>query len=326
VSKDFLTYNQQMKYLRNNKKILCSGTNHKSLLISCGYFNLINGYKTPFSVGKDNNGHHIYRQGTSVDEIYALKLFDDNLRILLFTYITKIEQELRALSAYTFDNINKNNSLTWFNVTAYDTNRNITDIVKLISKIYSELSRSKHEYVKNYLDNHQSMPTWIMIKVISFSNLIDFIDLGNCRIKDNLCSLYQMIDQNNTYNYKLLIGSMQWLRKIRNSCAHNERVYNITLKNQRINDSYFDLMSHTYNNNRNRDKKIIDAVVYFKYYLPHKTFEKFINDFKKMLLELQNSVNMQSFEAIRASLGIKNINHLDLLLNNPKQIMYNSHT
>lgn len=95
----------------------------------------------------------------------------------------KIEQEIRALSAYTFDNINRSNSLTWFNVTAYRSVDNMSDVIKLISKIYSELSKSKHNYVQNYLNNHKSIPTWIMIKVISFSNLIDFIDLGNKKNK-----------------------------------------------------------------------------------------------------------------------------------------------
>ncbi len=46
MDKPFKTYNQQMKYLRETKNIECSGSQHKSILITCGYFNLINGYKT----------------------------------------------------------------------------------------------------------------------------------------------------------------------------------------------------------------------------------------------------------------------------------------
>lgn len=324
MDKDFLTYNQQMKYLRNNKKIACTGSAHKNLLIKSGYFNLVNGYKIPFSMGKNSDGHHIYIRDTTIDELYSLKIFDDELRILLFKNIAKIEQEVRALSSYTFDNINKNNSLTWFNVTAYDSKFNMTDIIKLISKIYSELSRSRHKYVKNYLDNHKSIPTWIMIKVISFSNLIDFINLGNTKIKDNLCKLYGMEQSDDRYDYKLLFSSLNWLRKIRNSCAHNERVYDISLSDQRVKNLYFDLMAKSYN--KRRDKKIIDAVIYFKYLLPHRVFESFIIELKELLLVLQQDLQKNSFDRVRASMGIRDIDHLDSLLLEPKNIMYNFHS
>ena len=41
-SKKFLRHNMQMKYLRENKKIECSGSEGKKILIKYGYFNLIN--------------------------------------------------------------------------------------------------------------------------------------------------------------------------------------------------------------------------------------------------------------------------------------------
>ena len=47
--KSFLTYNQQMKKLRTDKGIVCNGTPHKTSLVRSGYFNMINGYKMPFT-------------------------------------------------------------------------------------------------------------------------------------------------------------------------------------------------------------------------------------------------------------------------------------
>ena len=73
MSKDYLTYNAQMKYLRNKKGINCSGSYHKQILIRNGYFNLINGYKDPFTTGKDAHGCHIYVPNTSIDAILKLK-------------------------------------------------------------------------------------------------------------------------------------------------------------------------------------------------------------------------------------------------------------
>lgn len=56
--KQFLTYNQQMRKLRNDKGIVCTGSFHKNILIRAGYFNIINGYKNPFISGQDTNGKH----------------------------------------------------------------------------------------------------------------------------------------------------------------------------------------------------------------------------------------------------------------------------
>ena len=63
--KTFLTYNQQLRKLRNEKNIDCEGTKDKTLLVRAGYFNIVNGYKDPFICDKDINGKHIYISGTT---------------------------------------------------------------------------------------------------------------------------------------------------------------------------------------------------------------------------------------------------------------------
>ena len=42
ADKEFLTYNQQMKKLRDKKKIDCGNTKDKTTLVRMGYFNLVN--------------------------------------------------------------------------------------------------------------------------------------------------------------------------------------------------------------------------------------------------------------------------------------------
>ena len=113
ADKEFLTYNQQMKKLRDKKKIDCGNTKDKTTLVRMGYFNLVNGYKEPFICGKDNNGNHIYIANTSLKALYALKKFDDDLRMLLLKYITQIEEEVRTLTGYKFDQCNDNGKTPW---------------------------------------------------------------------------------------------------------------------------------------------------------------------------------------------------------------------
>jgi abortive infection bacteriophage resistance protein len=160
--KSFLTYNQQMKKLRKDKNIDCNGTPHKVSLVRSGYFNMINGYKTPFTCGTDANGNHTYFPNTTLSQINSLKKFDEALRIFLLKYITQVEEEVRTLTGYKFDQCNDNGKIPWYETNAYSSNATLQSKMNTISSAYSELSKSKSEYVQFYMKNHEQIPTWIM--------------------------------------------------------------------------------------------------------------------------------------------------------------------
>ena len=322
MDKDFLTYNQQMKHLRDDKHIKCNGTPDKIILCRYGYFNLVNGYKNPFVSGKNpTTQKHIYYANTSIEHLNYVKTFDDDLRMLLLKYIVKAEEEVRTFTSYKFDEINQHGKLSWYQIEAFDTNRDIKKVVGFISKAYSEISRSELDYVKFYMANHKVIPTWILTKVINFSTFIDLVEYSKTRVKDSLCVLYDIKDKRGHNNYKLLVGSLHWMRKVRNACAHNERLYSISRTNGRILDSYFSLLPSSYSSTL--QQKIIDLLVYLKYYLCTEDYIKLITELKQMLLELQSHIFYNAFENVRASMGIKDISHLDLLLSVSKDIDYN---
>lgn len=326
--KYFLTYNQQMKKLRNDKNILCKGSSHKKILVRAGYFNIVNGYKNPFISGQDSNGNHSYISGTSINQLQSVKKFDDHLRSFLLRYITQIEEETRTLSGYKFDECNDNGTVPWYDTNAYSPNKSLQDKMSVISKAYSEISKSQLDYVKFYMKNHKQIPTWIMFKVINFSTFIDMIRVSKTDVSHSLCSLYGLEDDDGYPNVKLLIGSLHWMRKIRNSCAHNERIYCLT-RNQdpqrrtgRILEKYFRSLGRGYI--RDLDQKIFDLIVYFKYFLPRSEYKQFISELKIMLSELENKIHPHAFEYIRGKMGIKDIRDFDMLLSFPKdEIEYN---
>lgn len=324
----FLTYNQQMRKLRNDKGIECSGSTHKKILIRAGYFNIVNGYKNPFVSGQDANGNHSYISGTSIDQLQAVKKFDEQLRSFLLKYITQVEEETRTLASYKFDECNENGNIPWYSTEAYSPNKSLQQKMSVISSAYKELSSSRLDYVTFYMKNHKQIPTWIMFKVVNFSTFIDLVNYSKTDVSHALCSLYGLEDVNGRPNVKLLIGSLHWMRKIRNSCAHNERVYCLTRKQERQNSSsriiekYFRMLSPGYK--RNLEQKLFDLFVYFKYYLPKNEYKQFITELKQMLNNLQSKIHPHAFEYVRAQMGIRNLADLDALLCFPKdEIEYN---
>lgn len=326
--KQFLTYNQQMRKLRNDKGIVCTGSFHKNILIRAGYFNIINGYKNPFISGQDTNGKHSYISGTTIDQLQAVKQFDEKLRSFLLRYITQVEEETRTLAGYKFDACNDNGNISWYSTDAYSPNKSLQEKMSVISKAYNELSKSQLDYVTFYMKNHKQIPTWIMFKVVNFSTFIDLVKYSKVDVSHSLCHLYGLEDANGHPNVKLLIGSLHWMRKIRNSCAHNERVYCLTRHPERhsntgrIIEKYFRLLSPGYT--RNLDQRLFDLIVYFKYFLPPKEYKYFILELKQMLLDLKDNIHPHAFEYVRGQMGIRDLADLDSLLNFPRDdIEYN---
>lgn len=326
--KFFLTYNQQMRKLRNDKQILCNGSSHKKILVRAGYFNIVNGYKNPFISGQDENGKHSYISGTSIDQLHAVKKFDDQLRSFLLRYITQVEEEARTLAGYKFDECNDNGNIPWYSTDAYSSNKSLQEKMNVISKAYNELSKSQLDYVNFYMNNHKQIPTWIMIKVVNFSTFIDIIRCSKIEVSHSLCHLYGLEDEEGRANVKLLIGSLHWMRKIRNSCAHNERVYCLTRRQERrgnsgrIIEKYFRMLGRGYT--RDLEQKIFDLIVYFKYFLPRNEYKQFILELKTMLENLRAKIHPHAFEYVRGQMGIRDLSDLDALLNFPKdEIEYN---
>ena len=89
----------------------------------------------------------------------------------------------------------------------------------------------------------------------------------------------------------------------------------------RIKTVYMDGLAPSYS--LGRDKRIIDLLVYLKYYCPHDEYVPFIGEIEKLLLKLQGEIRRGAFDKVRSELGIKDISHLQKLCQNPKRINYN---
>ena len=251
----------------------------------------------------------------SATTLYSIIQKNSNIR---FDFALRLANELE---------INMNDP--WYETNAYSSSATLQSKMNTISSAYSELSKSRSEYVQFYMKNHEQIPTWIMIKVVNFSTFIDVLHNSKTNVTHAICKLYSMYDDNNLPNVKLLIGSLHWLRRVRNSCAHNERVYCIHQTQARNNsasgrilDPYYTQLPTSYS--RCTEKNIFDILVYFKYFLPTEEFTPMIIELKNMLIELQNTLQTNAFDNVRGQMGIKNLNVLDALITLPKsKIEYN---
>jgi len=313
-----------MKGLRDDKAIKCSGKNDKSILVQHGYFNLVNGYKLPFTTSRTPSRAHIYETGTSLNELLAVKKFDDELRLVLFKQISRIEEEVRTLVGYQFDLINNNGTIEWFQIGAYDIKRNEKkDIAVFISRLLGDIKVSRSDYLEHYRTKHDIIPTWILVKVIRLSTFIHFVSKSKTPIRKEICKIYNMIDKRGYSHYKLLKGSLHFMREIRNACAHNERVFDIK-SFHRISCEYFKYLPKAYEKTSTVDKSLLDFIIYTRYYLNNDSYYNFIDELYRLLRTLEKQIPQSSFDYVRGKMGIRDKEHLLLLKSISKTIDYST--
>lgn len=97
MEKKFLTYDQQIEKLQNEKQLTISDVPTAiHTLEHISYYSLISGYKNPFK--HKPSGNYLY--GVTFEEIVAFYYFDEKLRTLFLKYILHVERHLKSLISY----------------------------------------------------------------------------------------------------------------------------------------------------------------------------------------------------------------------------------
>ncbi len=311
--KTYKSIENQIMYLRETKKITC-GPNSPLILENIGYFNLINGYKTPFVQNKDRDGNHIYIPNTNIDALHKLYQFDRDLRMNMFYYITLVEDNIRAIFSNLFSSYLDAKDKKWDDSTLYCRN-----IDNFINNVKTALKDSKNQYVihyRNKVDDIGDIPLWIVFKAIRFYDLIKFLAECPIQISKEIATRYG-VTSNKNYSQKELRATLDWLRMVRNASAHGERTY--FLKKEHPPNKLDILEEFPKSYKKMKNYSIFHSVIYLKYFLtPEKHNEmltKFEKDVKILKEYMLKNILEPTFEKIRADLGLKKLEDISILRN-----------
>ena len=170
ISKKFLTFSQQIEYLKTEKGIIISDEEYaKDIIQHIGYFPLMGGYKELFRIPFSKK----YKPGTSFDEIVALYQFDANLRELFLKYLLQIERHIGNLIAYYFIDAYGISQIEYLDPNNYNyTNQNRKIIHGLMRKLHRAVTTSDYSYVNYYRSQYGNLPLWITINILSTSKTV----------------------------------------------------------------------------------------------------------------------------------------------------------
>ena len=307
--KEFKTFNQQLKILRDRGMIVPNDGRPKRFLEQENYYNVINGYKDLF-LQRDENGALVspekYLPNTDFNELKALFLFDRDLRILFLKYILKFENSFKTVFAYEFSNKYREQN-AYLNIKNYDDNNPkqvLNQINILTSTIYKKVD--KEGAIKHYIENQHSVPLWVLVNELTIGNMSHLYGILKKEEKNIIAKFYSD-KYNKQYSPEVPIrvtdadmsAALKIINLVRNKCAHHERLYNAYFKNIEVVDmaDYYNLIN--YNNT-----KIVVVIIYLKVLLDKNCYKSFYRELKAILNKYESEFHTVSFSEVLSMMGI----------------------
>lgn len=281
--KPFLTYEQQIQKLIDKGLTIHDCKAATALLKKHSYFALVSGYKKPF---KAKNG--LYKPHSSLDDIYSLYVFDDTLRTIIFRNILKVEKHIKSLISYSFCETYGDDQQLYLDATKYNYSRtnqaDINDLIGRLSKI--AVDPKEYFYIKHQQQKHGNIPLWVMMKALTLGTVSKFYSFLPQNIQSRVSIEFDYVTESE------LVRMLDLLARVRNVCAHNERLFNYRYNKGAINDTFI----HQYlgisktNGQFSKGKQDLFAVIIvLKYLLSHEEVCLLIDEINTALETLLTS-------------------------------------
>lgn len=307
--KPFLTYDQLIDKLVLEKQ-LCVPDRHDAIekLKKHSYFALITGYKLPFKTKAGT-----YRLHTTFDDIYALFLFDDALRGLFLRFILQIENHVKSLMSYSFCSRYGENQQEYLNATNYnyipENQTKINDLIGRLSKLAT--GDTEYPYINHQYRAHNNVPLWVMTKALTLGTVSKMYSFFPQSLQSCISREFPEVTESD------LVGMLNMLSRIRNVCAHNERLFDYRFQKGTIHDTDIHQRLGIPKNRGNQYKKgkkdLFATIIIFYYLLDPGEFEQFIDELSRLIDDLLNKTKMLDRNQMLKYLGFpanwKNVAH-----------------
>ncbi|MDR3283834.1 MAG: Abi family protein [Treponema sp.] len=289
--KPFLTYSEQIRKLRDEKGLIIKDEAHAvEILTQAGYFSFINGYKTPFkdpATGK-------YKKGSTFEDIENLYLFDEALREVFFKYLLNVEQKLKSHISYYFSEEHGNSLEAYTNFFNYDYKdaKKAEEIFRLLGELNRVITANfKEVNLNHYILDHANIPLWVLTKKLTFGNISKMLNMFPAPLQTKISKNY--VNLTSTSQLSVIISLLVLFR---NTCAHNDRLYNYRVNKVKLPclKLHKELRIPRFPNGDFAcgQQDLFAAVIALRYLLDEKSFASFFQELQKLI---QNHPNNSVF-------------------------------
>jgi len=298
LEKTFKTIDEQIDILKSRNIIIDDYSKAYDLLSKNNYYYLINGYKDLFI---DNTSkEEKYITGTKIEEIYALYEFDKDIKINFLKYLLLIENEIDTYIAYEFS---KSYGHKNYLIPANFCNSNSKQflIEKFIKDINLEIDyqyKNSNEMIIHYLDNYKYIPLWVLVRILSFGKISKFYSLMKPKEQNTISRKYNL----RIPEFRIILHN---LTLIRNICAHDEKLYDIKMKN-RISSTIYHKKLKIENKNGNYQfatRDLFSIIIALKLLLEKDQFNRFYSEIIKSIEKLKKELYAIQIDKVMYKMG-----------------------
>ena len=307
MDKPFRNFDEQVSILNgtfNKTKLKRMDTDSKTKyhLMRNNYYSIINFYKKPFINGKDPiTKEDIYLPNVHFNELKALHDFDEEIRLLFFKFLNRIEREFKTAIAYYFSkNQNKKEKEPYLNPNNFSEN-NFEKGKNVLIKLYGHKINKSKEIIKHY-SVKDNIPFWITIHFLTFGNISILYNTLKDKIRQDIISHFENL-YFSEYNLKITLEDkfiknfLKTCSLFRNIAAHNERFYNFTIKDH--------LNAPNSQNNAN-NQKLYALYESLKFFLTQDDYTELTNNIKLFIKKLKSKLNSIDINKIIILMGFPN--------------------
>lgn len=217
IIETFKTHQQLIDRLIKDKNLIINDLKFaEDKLKAYGYFNIIGGYKTPFT----DASTRLYINNTTFEDVYALYQFDVQIKKLFLPCLCQIERNVAVSIAYAFTGLYGNDQSKYLDMNNYNNiPSNMFKIKKLVSVLGNTIYNTQHEYINHHRDNKDNVPLRVLVNALTMGNISNLYDLSKHSVKSKVSHNFVGVNERELGQY------LKVLVIFRNICAHNERLY-----------------------------------------------------------------------------------------------------
>lgn len=294
IIETFETHQQLINKLITDKNLIVTDLQFaENKLKEYGYFNIIGGYKTPFT----NASTRRYINNTTFEDIYILYQFDVQLKKVFLSYLCQIERRIAVSTAYAFTEVYGNNQSEYLDIKNYNnTPQNIPKIKKLITILQNTIHNTQHEYINHHRTTKGNVPLRILVNALTMGNISNLYALSNHSIRSKVSHNFTNVNERQLEQY------LKVLVMFRNICAHNERLYSAyahseipnTILHKKLN------IPQTGTQYIYGKRDLFSLVIAFRYLLPKEDFFLFKKDLVRIIKQyLKGSNRLTELELLK---------------------------
>lgn len=152
--------------------------------------------------------------------------------------------------------------------------------------------------ITHYLDNYKYIPLWVLVRVLSFGKISKFYSLMKPKEQNEISRKYNL----RIKEFKVMLHN---LTLIRNICAHDEKLYDIKMKNRIFNTIYHKKLQIK-NKNGNYQfatRDLFSIVIILKMLLGKEIFSEFYSNIIKTIEKLENQLSVIKIDKVFYKMG-----------------------